>query len=183
MTQNNDNPQILDGWKRYNVVQGVLIYNERVLLVGNDYGYTSLVWSLPGGRLEPGEQHPMALEREFLEETGLQVVPGEMLYVVDSRSLKDRKHFVTCVFAVRLATETEDEPQVSCASDVAVKQVRFVPFAEAAPLLRSPSLGEPLVNYLYYGLERLPRRYWRYPEYLRTDWQTLSWPPGEIQAE
>lgn len=177
----NENPLAHD-WQRDNVVQGVLIYEQKILLVGNDYGYPNLVWSLPGGRLEPGEQLPVALEREFQEETGLKIVPGELLYVVDARSEKDKRNFITCVFAVHLVEPGEGEPVPNCEGDAAVKQVRFFNFEEAARQLR-PSMGEPLLNYLYYR-ENLARRYWRYAEYLRPDWQKLSWPPSQnIQAD
>lgn len=173
----------LNSWQRFNVVQGILIHRNQILLVGNDYGFSDLVWSLPGGRLEPGEQQLPALQREFQEETGLAIVPGELLYLVDARSLIDHRHYLTCVFSVHLATETETEVEPDCSNDAAVKQARFVSFEGAALKLRRPSLGEPLMNYLYFG-EGLPRRYWSYHEYQRADWQPISWPPSaQIQAD
>jgi 8-oxo-dGTP diphosphatase len=36
-------------------------------------------WSLPGGRVEPGEDDPTALVREMQEETGLRVRPGPLV--------------------------------------------------------------------------------------------------------
>src|SRR5689334_16125727 len=41
------------------------------------------LWSVPGGRVEPGESDPEAVIREVLEETGLTVVPGRLAGTVD----------------------------------------------------------------------------------------------------
>jgi ADP-ribose pyrophosphatase YjhB (NUDIX family) len=165
-------------WVNYNVAQGSLVIEDRVLLVGNDYGGPELSWSLPGGRLEPGEQHPGAVVREVREETGLEVTAGDMLFVVDARTERDRRHFVTCVFELALAHPFAGRPEVSSETDPAVRAVRWASFEEAAALLVRPSLGEPLLNYLYYGKEKLPRRYWAYPEYNSPDFKPLSWPPA-----
>jgi 8-oxo-dGTP diphosphatase len=51
----------------------------RLLLIrrGNEPGRG--LWSVPGGRLEPGETDAMALVREMAEETGLLVEPGALV--------------------------------------------------------------------------------------------------------
>ncbi|MEJ8278440.1 NUDIX hydrolase [Pseudonocardia spirodelae] len=40
------------------------------------------MWSVPGGRVEPGESEHAAVVRELAEETGLAVVPGALAGVV-----------------------------------------------------------------------------------------------------
>ena len=165
------------GWTIYNVAQGLLTYGDKVLLVGNDYGGPNLVWSLPGGRLEPGEQAAEAVVREVEEETSLRVVAGDLLFTVDARTARDHRHYLTFVFAVSLPVAPAVEPPVSYGQDQAVRAVRWVPFEEVPTLIERPSLGEGLVNFLYYGPARLPRRYWCYPEYWSPDWSPLSWPP------
>lgn len=167
-------------WVNYNVAQGILTFQGQVLLVGNDYGRPELSWSLPGGRLEPGEQHPEAVVREVLEETGLAVRAGDLLFVIDAKTDRDRRHFVTCVFELALLEEVSRVPEVTAGSDLAVRAVRWVPFKEVPALLVQPSLGEPLVNYLYHGKEKLPRHYWAYPEYNRPDYEPVSWPPKPV---
>jgi 8-oxo-dGTP diphosphatase len=60
---------------------GGLAYDDegRLLLVrrANDPGRG--LWSVPGGRVERGEDDATALIREMREETGLQVVPGVLV--------------------------------------------------------------------------------------------------------
>lgn len=60
---------------------GALTYDAdgRLLLIkrGNEPGRGR--WSLPGGRVEPGEDDATALVREMAEETGLVVRPGSLV--------------------------------------------------------------------------------------------------------
>lgn len=170
-------------WRHYSVSQGILVINHKVLLVANDYGGPKPIWSLPGGRLEPGEQQETALRREFKEETGLEVVSEGLVFVVDSRTERDYQQFLVCVFAVKLAAgvsvAANGEPEISCKDDAAVKQVKFVPFPEIPQYIERPSLGQPLINYLYYGNDCLPSRYWCYPEYNSPDFVPNRWPPHQ----
>lgn len=59
----------------------VIAHDNFVLLhrlVGDDY------WSLPGGRVEPGEDAQTTLEREMIEELNQQVECTELLYVAEN---------------------------------------------------------------------------------------------------
>ncbi len=51
----------------------------RLLLIKRGHAPDAGLWSLPGGRIEPGETDAEALVREMLEETGLTVEPGRLL--------------------------------------------------------------------------------------------------------
>lgn len=66
-------------------VTGIVIEDGRILLLDQDTdGPRS--WSLPGGKVEPGERLAEALVRELREETGVVVEPGRLLYVCDNTS-------------------------------------------------------------------------------------------------
>lgn len=59
---------------------GALTYDPvgRLLLVQRAHDPGRGLWSLPGGRVEPGEDDATALVREMREETGLDVEPGPL---------------------------------------------------------------------------------------------------------
>lgn len=63
-------------------VTGVMIEAGQILLLDQDTD-TGRSWSLPGGKVEPGEHISVALVREMREETGIEVSVGRLLYVCD----------------------------------------------------------------------------------------------------
>ena len=60
---------------------GAVIKDERgrLLLIKRGHDPGAGLWSLPGGRVEPGETDTEALVREMREETGLEVRTGRLL--------------------------------------------------------------------------------------------------------
>ncbi|CAG7647868.1 NADH pyrophosphatase [Paenibacillus solanacearum] len=63
-------------------VTGVVVENDHILLVKQQVA-GGRGWSLPGGRVEPGETLEEAVIREMEEETGIAVNVGKLLYVCD----------------------------------------------------------------------------------------------------
>ena len=63
-------------------VTGVLLHEGRLLLVQQRVSQAR-AWSLPGGKLEPGETLEEGLRREMREETGLAVRVVKQLYLCD----------------------------------------------------------------------------------------------------
>jgi len=55
----------------------------RLLLIQRGHEPEAGRWSLPGGRIEPGESDRQALVREVREETGLVVAPGRLIGTVE----------------------------------------------------------------------------------------------------
>lgn len=71
----------------------VIVDDEgRLLVVLRRHEPSQGCWSVPGGRVEPGETLQSAARRETREETGLKVAVGAELGVVHQRYIDSRGH-------------------------------------------------------------------------------------------
>ena len=63
---------------------GAVIKDDRgrLLLIKRGHAPGAGLWSLPGGRIEPGETDAEALVREMREETGLVIEAGQLIGTV-----------------------------------------------------------------------------------------------------
>ena len=71
-------------------VGALVIKDEKVLLVKRGQPPAKGLWALPGGRVQWGETLAQAAEREVLEETGVAVKAGQIIYTFDSITRDDQ---------------------------------------------------------------------------------------------
>jgi 8-oxo-dGTP diphosphatase len=117
-------------------VGAVVVVDGHLLLVQRGRGAGAGWWSVPGGRVEPGETLADAVVRELREETGLDGVCGDFLGWVER--IDDQHHFVILDFTV---TVSGGEP---VAGDDAAA-VRWVPVADVGSW---PPVVTGLVDFL-----------------------------------
>lgn len=118
---------------------GAIVFDDagRVLLVERGKAPSQGLWSIPGGRLEPGETLAQAVAREVHEETGLIVEVGTLACVLER--LGDDYHFVLLDYFARITGG-----RLAAASDA--RAARFVAFEELAGLPLTEGLADVLVR-------------------------------------
>jgi len=111
----------------------------RLLLVKRGHEPGAGLWSLPGGRIEPGETDADALVREMREETGLDIEPGPLLGAV-RRPAGDGD-----VIAIRDYAASVTGGTLSPGDDAA--DARWVSAADLGSLEITEGLVEALTNW------------------------------------
>ncbi len=113
-------------WPRA-AASAAIFRGERVLIAERAGGPRKGYWSLPGGKIEPGETAAEAVAREIREETGLDVVLSGFLDVHDVINRDGagnvQLHYLICVF---FGTSDSGEPEA--ATDIS--DARFVTLEE-----------------------------------------------------
>ncbi len=108
---------------------GIAVHQNSVLLVRHKgLGESNELWSFPGGGVEFGESLENALEREFLEETGLEVSAGKQMFVYEF--IKKPLHAVEIYFRVEIkggSLATGKDPELPDESQY-LQEVKFVTF-------------------------------------------------------
>lgn len=122
-----DTPQIAVG--------AVVLDSGRLLMVKRGREPAKGLWSVPGGRVEKGEYLKGAVEREVLEETGLNVVVDRLLGI---HEVVGDPHYVILDFMAGL--DGTGEP--AAGDDVA--EARWVPLDEVASLECTPRFCETM---------------------------------------
>ena len=116
-------------------VCGICIQEEKLLLVHHKgLGNLGELWLPPGGGVELGQTVPENLEREFLEETGLHVETGPLLFVHEH--LQNSLHAVELFFSVVVSggeLKTGSDPELPSDQQL-IQEVRYLSFPEIKAL-------------------------------------------------
>jgi ADP-ribose pyrophosphatase YjhB (NUDIX family) len=126
----------------------VAVVDDRLLLVRRAAGPGVGRWSVPGGRVEPGETLSGAVVRELREETGLRATCGDFVGWVER--IGDGYHYVILDFLVTVL----DPPERASAGDDA-DALAWVPLADVAAWPLVDGLAEFLATH---GVVRPDRR-------------------------
>ncbi|MHA1339677.1 MAG: NUDIX hydrolase [Promethearchaeota archaeon] len=90
-------------------VGGVVIYDNKLLLIKRKFEPDAGKWAIPGGHLKLGEKTKDGAEREILEETGIKVKAKSLAGVVDKIQFDENDKIVFHYVLVNYNCEIIDE--------------------------------------------------------------------------
>jgi 8-oxo-dGTP diphosphatase len=112
---------------RFNIrVYGILINEQKQVLVSDEFIRGNYYTKFPGGGLEFGEGTRDCLKREFLEEMNLNVEVGEHIYTTDffQMSAFNPQHQIVSIYYVAKALEEIEAPLRSKPFDFDEQQLK-----------------------------------------------------------
>jgi len=122
-------------------VGAIVMDKGRMLMVLRDHEPLKGYWTLPGGRVEPGESLREAVVREVREETGLDIDVDGLLGVVE-RIVRNDDGAIEYHYVIMDFVATARGTDVKAGDDAA--DVRWVPTGE----LTSLKLTDGLIEFL-----------------------------------
>lgn len=119
-------------------VGGICIKDDRILLLRHEgVGPDDYLWAPPGGGAEMGEKLPENLKREFLEETGLEIAVGELLFV--NEFMDNPLHAIELFFRVKVTggyLKLGKDPEMAESQQI-LKEIRYFSWQQLQDIKKS----------------------------------------------
>ncbi|KOP67536.1 NUDIX hydrolase [Bacillus sp. FJAT-18019] len=136
-------------------VYGVLVRDDHILLIQKARGPHKGKWDLPGGSIEFGEEPELTLQREFIEETGLAPITGNIrtavsytiIYQYDLNQMEELHH-IGIIYDVELLDDqavlrTDGDGQDSLGAKwIPLETLGLLPLTPFVEMILEPAVQE-----------------------------------------
>lgn len=128
-------------------VNGILIEDDKILMIKHLMGNGKILWSVPGGGMEFGNNAESNLKREFAEETGLTISIKAYLFVNEflSPPLHAMEHFFL-VEKIDGKLSIGTDPELS-PDDQIIEDIRWMSLKELQ------SLRKEALHHIFWGIK------------------------------
>jgi ADP-ribose pyrophosphatase YjhB (NUDIX family) len=123
----------------------LIVQDDRILLAEHEKGGRQY-WLLPGGGLEYGESVEEALKRELMEEAGLEIEVGTLLWIVDSIPSDLHRHVLNLILTAKAHSE-----KLHPTPDAVLRDIAWVPLGDLDSITLFPDTREEIQHYLKTG--------------------------------
>ena len=125
------------------IAQKAIICNENKVLLVRDPRMDSVIWELPGGRMNIDEEPRDAVAREIQEELGIQISVGKVVYMEQFIQESERKRAFVIVYECHMKNQVESIKM----SEIEVCEIAWVSYAELAKYQLFPEYKRALDYY------------------------------------
>jgi 8-oxo-dGTP diphosphatase len=130
-------------------VNGILIEDEKILMIKHLMGKSKVLWSVPGGGMHFGQNASQNLKREFSEETGLDIEVKAYLFTHEylAAPLHAMEHFFS-VEKIGGNLVLGSDPELNPASQI-IEEVKWMSMNEIR------SLPNEALHQIFWGIKSL----------------------------
>jgi ADP-ribose pyrophosphatase YjhB (NUDIX family) len=90
--------------------RAIIVEDDKILVMNRDK-YGNQYTTLPGGRLQPGEEPEVALKREVYEETGLEITASQLVFTEDNPEPYNFQYIYLCQVASHQAVAIQADSE------------------------------------------------------------------------
>jgi ADP-ribose pyrophosphatase YjhB (NUDIX family) len=138
-------------------IAALIVKDDRILLAEHEKN-GKRYYLLPGGGMEYGESIEEAIKRELIEEAGLPIAVGDLLWTVDSVPPDLHRHVLNLIVEARALSE-----ELTPTPDRVLRDIVWVPLAELERTTLFPDTRAEILDYLKTGVirSRILGKRWR----------------------
>lgn len=131
----------------YRIISGIILSENKILLVKNKDEVSNFHWSIPGGVVEKGESLKEALYREVREEVGLKVTDMNLAYIHESYIPEFSAHTLVTAFNVEVENYI---PKIND-PDGEIVDIQWVDMNKIENFITNETILRPLKDWLTNG--------------------------------
>jgi ADP-ribose pyrophosphatase YjhB (NUDIX family) len=123
-------------------VAACILKDDKILMIRHKKG-DERYWLLPGGRIEYGETMIETLEREMIEETGLEVRVGNLMFVSEAIPEDNHRHIINMFFEAEIVNG-----KIRLGNEEILDAVEFIDINKLDKITIYPLIRDELKQYI-----------------------------------
>lgn len=126
-------------------IAACILKNNKILMVRHKKG-DEKYWLLPGGRIEYGETMIETLKRELVEETGLEISVGNLMFMSEAIPKDNHRHIVNIFFEAEIIGG-----EIKLGDEEILDAVEFIDINKIDEIVIYPLIKDELKQYINNG--------------------------------
>ncbi|MFH1962398.1 MAG: NUDIX hydrolase [bacterium] len=126
-------------------IAACILKNNKILMVRHKKG-DEKYWLLPGGRIEYGETMIETLKRELIEETGLEISVGNLMFMSEAIPKDNHRHIVNIFFEAEIIGG-----EIKLGDEEILDAVEFIDINKIDEIVIYPLIKDELKQYINNG--------------------------------